>query len=441
MIFIKIHRIKIVYIQVKVKFILSLFIALSWLCLCTWICLPWIRDLSYFIGFPLGVLCISLIALIPGFMNAFLLAAFLFDKRPKEKPVDKWINISVLVAAYNEEENIESTIKGIIGQEYTGLLQIIVIDNGSTDNTLEILKKIKANNLVILEEKKKGKANALNKGIAHAIYDYIVTIDADTYLMPNTIKQLALRYLSAPQGTAAVAGSIYVKNSRETFMTRIQEWDYFISIAAIKRMQSLFQATLVAQGALSLYQKRCILEVGGWRDTVGEDIVLTWGFLSLNYRVDFAENAIAFTSAPTTYRVFFHQRSRWSRGMIEAFIAYPGILIKRKWITFVVYWNFLYPALDTAFVFIFVPGIIAAFFGHYVIAGPMTLAVLPIAMLMNLTFFLRQREMFKHNKLHVRANKLGYLFYMLFYNFLMTPACIHGYIQEIFVRKKKWGTK
>lgn len=429
------------YIPVKIKFVLSLCIALCWFTLSTWICLPWIKDLSYYIGYIPAFLCIALVALIPGFMNAFLLAAYLFDKRPKVKPVEQWLNVSVLVPAFNEAHTIKSTVEGIVKQKYLGEIEIIVIDNGSLDNTLDILNNMQVDNLRIIEEKTKGKANALNTGLAHATHDYIVTIDADTYLMPDAIAQLVLRYLSAPSGTAAVAGSVYVKNSRESFMTRLQEWDYFISIATIKRMQSLFQATLVAQGALSFYQKRCILEVGGWRDTVGEDIVLTWGFLALNYRTDFSENAISFTSAPSTYKVFFHQRSRWSRGMIEAFIAYPKILIRPRLITFVVYWNFLYPALDMAFAFIFIPGIIGALFGHYLIAGPMTLAVLPIAIMMNLIFFLGQRKMFKQNQLRVRRNKLGYLCYMLFYNFLMTPACIHGYIQEIFVRKKKWGTK
>lgn len=429
------------YIPVKIKFILSLSIASSWFILCTWVCLPWVKDLGSYIGFIPALICISLVALIPGFMNAFLLAAYLFDKRPKAKPVKQWLNVTILVPAFNEAACIKNTIESILKQNYLGMIEIIVIDNGSRDNTLDILKNIQADNLVILEEKTKGKANALNTGLAHATHDYIVTIDADTFLMPDAIKELVIRYLSAPSNTAAVAGSVYVKNSRETFMTRLQEWDYFISIATIKRMQSLFQATLVAQGALSFYQKRCILEVGGWRDTVGEDIVLTWGFLSLNYRTDFAENAISFTNSPTTYKVFFHQRSRWSRGMIEAFVAYPKILIRRKLITFVVYWNFLFPALDMAFAFIFVPGIIGALFGHYLIAGPMTLAVLPIAIMMNFTFFWGQRKMFKQNKLRVRRNKLGYLCYMLFYNFVMTPACIHGYMQEIFVRKKKWGTK
>ena len=97
-------------------------------------------------------------------MNVFLLAAYLFDKRPQDKPVDHWLNISVLVPAYNEEINIKSTIESILKQNYLGLIKIIVIDNGSKDRTLEILQSIQADNLVILEEKKKGKAH-VNEGV------------------------------------------------------------------------------------------------------------------------------------------------------------------------------------------------------------------------------------------------------------------------------------
>ena len=185
---------------------------------------------------------------------------------------------------------------------------------------MSILQSLRVENLVILSEKTKGKSYALNTGNSHATYDYIVTVDADTYLLPNALTALVSALLSGPSHTAAIAGSIYVKNSRENLLTRIQEYDYFHAIAAIKRMQSLFQGTLVAQGAFSLYKKNRLMEIGGWRDTLGEDIVLTWGLLEKGYRVDFSENAIAFTNAPTTYKEFYHQRRRWSRGMIEAFL-------------------------------------------------------------------------------------------------------------------------
>ena len=77
----------------------------------------------------------------------------------------------------------------------------------------------------------------------------------------------------------AVAGAVLVRNSRASLMTAAQEWDYFHGISAVKRMQSMYHGTLVAQGAFSLYRKQALKTVGGWPDCVGEDIVMTWAML------------------------------------------------------------------------------------------------------------------------------------------------------------------
>ena len=86
-----------------------------------------------------------------------------------------------------------------------------------------------------------------------------------------------------------VAGGVMVRNSRATWMTRAQEWDYFHGIAAIKRVQSLYQGTMVAQGAFSLYDTKTLRESGGWPDCIGEDIVLSWGLLKAGYRIGYCE--------------------------------------------------------------------------------------------------------------------------------------------------------
>ncbi|CAC9170971.1 Uncharacterised protein [Comamonas aquatica] len=78
------------------------------------------------------------------------------------------------------------------------------------------------------------------------------------------------RYLSDPVNTRAVAGAVLVRNSRVNLVTKIQEWDYFHGIAAIKRLQSLYQGTLVAQGAFSLYDTQVLRQLGGWPHTVGK---------------------------------------------------------------------------------------------------------------------------------------------------------------------------
>jgi poly-beta-1,6-N-acetyl-D-glucosamine synthase len=184
-----------------------------------------------------------------------------------------------------------------------------------------------------------------------------------------------------------------------------------------------------------------LLEVGGWPETVGEDIVITWALLNKGYRIDFAENAISFTNVPDSYRQFFYQRSRWARGLLEAFRHYPQILLNKRLSTFYIYWNLCFIIIDFTFFFAFLPGLIAALFGYFFIAGPYTLAVMPLGLLNNALFFRGQRRLFKKIGLRVRKNIMGFLIYFLFYQLIMNPAVIHGYISELAKFKRRWGTK
>jgi len=127
------------YIPVRVKFALSLAIATTWAYLSYSLARPWIADLSAIAGQPLAYLTILSIAIVPGFMNAFLAAGLLLDRRPKRKPISICPDISVLVAAYNEQDSIASTIESIAGQQYPGGLDVIVINDGSTDGTMKQL--------------------------------------------------------------------------------------------------------------------------------------------------------------------------------------------------------------------------------------------------------------------------------------------------------------
>lgn len=374
-------------------------------------------------------------------MYMFLTMSYLVDNRKSRPFPNKYPGISLLIAAYNEEKSIIATLLSIRNQDYQGELQIILIDDGSIDHTIKNATSLEMANLLILNAQHGGKAAALNYGLTQAEHDLVITIDADTFLLQSAIREIVDKFYSGPAGTIAVAGSVYVKNSRKNWITKIQEWDYFHAISVIKRTQSLFQGTLVAQGAFSIYTKAALLEVGGWPETVGEDIVLTWALLSKGYRIDFAEDAISFTNAPDSYRQFFFQRSRWARGLIEGFRHHPKILLQRRLSTFYVYWNLCFILIDFVFGFVFIPGIIAAFFGYYFIAGPLTLAVLPLGLLNNILFFTGQRRLFKKVGLRVRKNIVGFFIYFLFYQMFMNPAVIHGYISEFARLKRSWGTK
>jgi len=236
--------------------------------------------------------------------------------------------VSLLIAAYNEEKCIAETLRSLRQQDYQGMLEIIVVDDGSTDSTREAVLNSGMSNIKLIQADHRGKAGALNKGLEYVSHGYTISIDADTFLHPEAITRIMSRMLSDPPHTAAVAGCVMVKNSRQSFMTRMQEWDYFLAISSVKRQQALYQGTLVAQGAFSLYKTEVIRTINGWPACIGEDIVLTWAMIKAGYRIGFESTAVGFTEAPATFKGFARQRRRWARGMIEGFKVHHDLLYK-----------------------------------------------------------------------------------------------------------------
>jgi biofilm PGA synthesis N-glycosyltransferase PgaC len=432
------------YIPIKIKFIFTLVFATAWALISIYLSIPWLDDLSTHIGFLLALYLILYIAIIPGFMNSFLLCSLLLDNRPTVKYFNSYPDVTILVAAYNEAPSIKETLLSLTNQDYLGLINITVINDGSSDATLDEVKKLQVNHptLKLIDlGSNGGKAAALNVGLKDSSTDLIITVDGDCWIKSDGVGHLVNRYLSDPAGTKAVAGAILIRNSRENWITKAQEWDYFLGIAAIKRIQSLFQGTLVAQGAFSLYERATLIEVGGWPKTVGEDIVLTWKILAAGHRVGHAEDACAFTRCPNSIKQFVRQRQRWSRGMIEAFKANPKILFKPRYSLLYILWNTQFPLIDIAYTIGFIPGVVLALFGKFWIVGPMTLSLIPIAILLNRVMYKAGSAMFEHEHLKIRRNRMGFLSYMLVYSFILQPACVWGYISEIFNLEKNWGTK
>lgn len=432
------------YIPVKVKFAIAFTCAISWSGASIYISHNWQHQLSEHIGMVLSSIVILGVAIIPGFMNAFLFSSLLMDRRPKRVKLETYPPVTILTAAYNEELSIIETLSAVARQQYSGPLEVIVINDGSTDKTAALLEAargifpwLKVINVAV----NGGKSSALNLGLAQSSHELIITLDADSYLYQDSLQSIVERFMEDPKNTRAVAGTVLVHNSRESWITRAQEWDYFHGISAIKRVQSLFQGTLVAQGAFSLYSKETLIEVGGWSVGIGEDIVLTWAILNAGYRIGHSEDACAFTNVPATVMQFSRQRQRWSRGVIEAFKKYPGVLIKPRLSTFFIYWNLMFPFLDMVFTLSFIPGLLLALFGYFWIVGPMTLALVPVAMAINYLMFIVGKRMFDKRGLHIRNNYQGFFIYSLAYNLIMQPVCFVGYVSEIFKLKKTWGTK
>lgn len=431
-----------IYFSVRIKFYISLITAFLWVIFSVFLSISWVNELASVTNIFIAIFIIGGIAYVPGFMNAFLICSLLLDKQPKFKNDNPDEQVTILVAAYNEESGIFNTLRYIKNQDYRGKINTIVINNNSNDNTVnEIYRaKIELNmNVICINEPNPGKFNALNTGLYLTNTKYVVTLDADTLLHEKAIRYLVSRINSAPIEISAVAGSVLVRNSRDNLLAKIQEWDYFLSIVSIKRMQGMFQGTLVAQGAFSIYNTEIIKDIGGWSDAIGEDIVLTWKMLFRNHKVYFEPLAIAFTDAPVKLIHFIRQRSRWARGMIE------GLRLVKPWKQPNIYYKFLtamdllIPYVDFSYTFFFIPGLILALFGKFYIVGPMVLYVLPITVITFLILFIYQRKkVFDVLNLRVRKNIFALVLFILGYQLLMSPVSLWGYYQEFFKMKRIW---
>lgn len=441
------------YISVGTKLTVSLIIAAFVTTFIFYINAGWAAELSEYFHPVVSWAIVLGISVIPGFTIALIYSLLIMDRRPEYDIPEELPDVTILIAAYNEEKGITTTLESIAKQEYPGKVHTIIIDDGSTDGTVAAVQAFRSSSSaydrdkfefrLMAEEENCGKSCALNKGLEETETKYVITLDADTYLFKDALAHLVTNIHLGPDNTAAVAGNILVRNSRVNLMTKMQEWEYFLSIAASKRAQSLLQGTLVAQGAISVYDTKAVREEGGWNpNAIGEDIVLTWGLQQKGYRCAYCEKAIAFTDVPTTYRKFFRQRERWARGMIEAFKTYPGVIFRLNYTSPFIWVNLLLPLVDFVFLTAFLPGLIAAvFFGWYEIVSIMTLIVIPLIVVLVTFMLLQHRGIFKKQELKIRKNWLGLIFFSFTYMAIMCPATVLGYIKELLNLDKNWGTK
>lgn len=436
--------------KIKIKFIISSLLVLLWILFCFIIQYPWFKSLQNVFGIFISCFIILGLSILPSIMIIFLITGIILDKPKRYKIRNELIeDITILIAAYNEESSIYDTLKSISMQKYPKKIIVKVIDNNSKDNTKEeILRAINdfndLNNIIIeyLFEKIQGKFAALNYGLKKTTTRYIITVDADTFLYNNALIDIVNNMYIENQydHVAAIAGTVLVKNSNKNILTKIQYWEYFLSIASIKRMQGLFQSVLVAQGAFSIYDTKLLKEIGGWKDSIGEDIVLTWEFLSKGYNTYYADKAISFTNAPTKFKIYVRQRARWARGMIEGFRHFSFKECNNKYAKWFIFSDLFLFIIDFSITFIYIPGLIAAIiFRNFLIVGPITLLLLPITIFVfSIMYIYEYKRVFKILNIKVEKYYFSFIIFILFYSIIMSPICVWGYLQEFIGLKRKW---
>jgi biofilm PGA synthesis N-glycosyltransferase PgaC len=430
-----------VYVPIWGKFVLAQTFALGWVAFSVWLSLPWFRDLSTVVSPLVAFLMITFVAYIPGYLVALLCASLVLDHPPAFHVTHPTTPLTVLIAARNESAVIRSTLEYLADQDYDGPISVILVDNGSTDDTA-LLARSAADRLRldfrVLFESVPGKSNALNTGLGEVETELVATVDADTLLHPSAIRLLVARLLSAPHDVVAVAGHVFVRNSRDGWVAQMQGWDYALGISAIKREQSLFQGTLVAQGAFSVYRSDAVEEVGGWPSGVGEDIMLTWRFLAHDHRVYHEPLAAAFTTVPVTLRTLARQRARWARGMIEAIGDVHPFRQPRLLPRFLAAVDLVVPWLDAAFTFVWLPGLVLALTGRFWIVGPYTVFVVPLSFAAAGLMRHENHKCFDALGLTTRRSRLGFLSYVLTFQAIQSPVSLWGYTRELLHLRKTW---
>jgi len=430
------------YLPVTAKFVLALVFAAAWLTFSVWLSLPWLRDLGADVTLPLAVVVVALVAYIPGLIMSFMAASLALDRQPPLRVRNPTTGVTFIIAARNEEQGIADTIRYAAAAEYDGPVTFLLADNGSTDATCAVARGVADElgiDLVISHEATPGKSHALNTALTKVETPYVVTVDADTLLHPEALQRLVSRIESAPPDTVAVAGAVLVRNSRANLLTRMQEWDYYLGIASVKRMQGLYQSTLVAQGAFSLYRTEELRRVGGWPDAIGEDIVVTWRLMESGDRVVTEPTAVAFTDAPERLRHFMRQRARWARGLLEGISAVPPWRQRRVLARFVTGIDLLIPLLDVGYALIWLPGVVLFALGYPIIVSLWTLLVFPITVAVYGALRRYQhRRVFKPLDLMVRRNFHGYVAFLFAYQALCSVASLVGYAQQAGGRRRRW---
>ena len=367
-------------------------------------------DITWFLdGYILLILGYAILI-----MSSYLILAYLSTKElrsylKKNSFVDYSVlltsefapKLSLIAPAYNEGLTIEENVKSLLSLNYNNY-QVIVVNDGSKDNSMEILiktydlvlteveihskietKKIKGiyksrnaayKKLIVVDKENGGKADALNVGLNIAEYPYVVCIDVDCILDKDSLLKLAKPFLEsqgkriiATGGVVRIANQCVIKNGRlvevnipDRMLPRIQVLEYLRAFLLGRMAWGRLDGLLLISGAFGAFDKEVAILAGGYSTkTVGEDMELIVRMRrymlenKLPYAVSYIPDPLCWTEAPEDFNIFKKQRSRWMRGTIETLGIHKRMFLNPKYkllgMLSVPYWTlfeFLAPAIE-----------------------------------------------------------------------------------------------
>ncbi|MEM5815283.1 MAG: glycosyltransferase [Candidatus Aenigmatarchaeota archaeon] len=275
---------------------------------------------------------LTLTTSIISFFAFFTYLLFYMENRNKafKKPIlpKKLPKVSILVPAYNEEKTIASTLKSLLKLNYPkNKLEIIAINDGSTDNTLKIMRRFRKYGVKVINKQNGGKASALNLGLKKAKGEIIVCMDADSIVCKNALRY-TIGYFDDPK-VGAVASSLKVYKPK-TFWQRMQFVEYIYNIF-LRKVLAFMDSVFVVPGPFGLYRKKALKKVGGWDEkNITEDMELTFKLQKAGYKIETSLASIVYTKTPETLKRLIRQRVRWYRGFIITSKKYKEMFFNLK---------------------------------------------------------------------------------------------------------------
>lgn len=246
-------------------------------------------------------------------------------------PDNEYLSVSFLIPCWNEGKTVEGTIKSILGLEYPkDKLHIFIIDDGSTDNTWQVLQTYVSNpHITVLRKENGGKHTALNFALPHVKTDLIISFDADTEIQPDALKKAVPHFVKDP-ALMALGGTVLIGNPR-TYIQKAQEIEYQ-TFSFTKKMLGFIGGVLVVPGAFSTFRREVFEQIGGYKQAYNlEDAELTMRMHQFGMKIDHCHDAIVKTKGPDTFKKLYKQRLRWSYGFIKNMIDYKKIFLNRKY--------------------------------------------------------------------------------------------------------------
>jgi hyaluronan synthase len=273
-------------------------------------------------------------------VGAFILSRFviaLFYRPPRDVGLEP--TVSIIITAYNEADAIERTLECCYAVNYPRhKLQVIVVDDGSTDGTREELMRASQrwqDLQVVGFKENKGKREAMAAGARIASSDILVYVDSDSFLRSDSIRKIVQGF--ADPAVAAVSGHTEVANLQSNGLTKMQEVRYYVAFRIMKAAESVFGAVTCCPGCFSAYRRSCVMPVLdrwlhqrflGVQATFGDDRSLT-NYLLRNYKVIYSSEAVATTIVPELHGRFLKQQLRWKKSWLRECLIASSFIWKK----------------------------------------------------------------------------------------------------------------